>query len=160
MLESYLSVCGIFYHGQTMSVTPEFSGPSSEWHHITVALLGGLTLASILFTHIAVVQTPGLDPPPQTAALFIVAATVALIGYLLVRQNSVVGYPAAILTGIIVLAEVALVVGGTYGDAGPETNPIGPGAYIVLALTVIITSALAWRNQSETSSTDQSTATR
>lgn len=130
-------------------VSTDPSGTQSQWHDVTLALLGGLGVASILFAHIAVVQTPGLDPPPQTAALFIVASTIATIVYLLVKQGSASGYLVGMLTGVVILTEITLVVGGTYGDAGPDTNPIGPGVYILLSVAVVITSTLAWQSNED-----------
>lgn len=136
-------------------MSPDVSASSttapSQWHQVTAGLLGGLTVASVLFAHIAVVQTPGLDPPPETAALFIVAATVASIGYLLVRQGSAVGYLIGVLTGVVILAEVGFVISGAYGPAGPATNPVGPAVYLLLSVVVIVSSILAWRHRGGTS---------
>jgi peptidoglycan/LPS O-acetylase OafA/YrhL len=164
-LERQKSICLLMMYGNSgddmsREASTDPSVAPSHWHNVTLALLGGLAVASILFAHIAVVQTPGLDPPPQTAALFIVAATIATIGYLLVKQGSASGYLVGILTGVVILAEIALVVGGAYGDAGPETNPIGPGVYILLSVAVVITSTLAWRSRTRIPTTDTPTTTR
>lgn len=120
----------------------------STWHRVTVSLLGGLTVASTLFCFVAAVQTPGLDPPPETVALFVVAATAAAVSYLLVRQRVGVGYLAGILTGVVVVVEAVVVVAGAYGPPGPETNPVGPAMYLALAVSVVVASAMAWREHS------------
>ncbi|WP_396612842.1 hypothetical protein ACH9L7_06110 [Haloferax sp. S1W] len=131
----------------------------TEWHHITRAFVGGLAAASAMFFHIAVVQTEGLNPPPETAALFLVAATGGLISYLLLSRDDVLGYAMAALTGVFVLVAVGLTVLGLYGPAGPETNPVGPIAYVLLAIVVIVTSGLSWRNREATEAGPDTTAT-
>lgn len=138
--------------GSSTGREPATEQAASEWHHVTLALLGGLAVASVLFAHIAVVQTPGLDPPPETAALFIVAGTASAIGYLLVKQDSALGYPVGMLAGLVIVVEVAVVVTGSYGTAGPETNPVGPAVYVALAVAVVVTSAVAWRRRTANAS--------
>ncbi|ELZ82136.1 hypothetical protein C455_02964 [Haloferax larsenii JCM 13917] len=128
------------------STVPTETAAETEWHHITRALVGGLAAASAMFLHIAVVQTPGLDPPPQTAALFLVAAAGGVISYLLLDRETVVAYAMAALTGVFVLVAVGVTVLGVYGPPGPETNPVGPIAYVLLAVLVIVTSGMSWRS--------------
>lgn len=120
--------------------------PVSRWGSVTQALLGGLTVASAGFFLITVMQPAGLDPPPQTAALFLVSMTAAAISYILLTQElHRLGYTVGILTGFWVIGSVALVVSGTYGPPGPETNPIGPIAWVLLSLAVIVTAVFARR---------------
>lgn len=122
---------------------------SPTWDPLTRALLGGLGFASAGFFLIAVVQTPGLDPPPETAALFLVSMTAAAISYLLLGHGLLgSGYIAAMLTGGYVLLSVGVVVSGAYGPAGPETNPIGPIAWILLSVAVIVSAVFAFRERS------------
>jgi O-antigen/teichoic acid export membrane protein len=130
-----------------------------RWHGIALALTGGLVAASFMFFLIAAIQTPGLDPPPESAALFLVATTAGVISYGLLRGDDTAGYPAAMLTGTIVLAVVALVVAGTYGPAGPRTNPVGPISYVGLAVAVILTAGAAWRREGATESPSASSPT-
>ena len=120
-------------------------GSEDRWHGRTLALTGGLAAASFMFFLIAVVRTPGLDPPPESAALFLLATTAGVISDRLLRRGDTTGYPAAMLTGLLVLAVVAVILVGTYGPAGPRTNPVGPIAYVTLAAAVVVTAALAWR---------------
>lgn len=127
----------------TAGTHPEPDPPM--WHQLTVALLGGLTLASVLFAHVSTTQTPGLDPPPESAALFIAAASVAVVGYLLATNGSPIGYPVGALAGLVVVATTAVIATGVYGPAGPETNPIGPVAYLGLAAGASLASVKAWR---------------
>lgn len=120
--------------------------PVSRWGSATQALLGGLAIASAGFFLITVTQPAGLDPPPQTAALFLVSTTAAAISYLLLAQGlHRLGYTAGILTGLWVIVSVALVVSGMYGPPGPETNPIGPIAWMLLSLAVIVAAVFARR---------------
>lgn len=134
---------------------PSSTGGSrrDRWHRGTLALLGGLVTASVLFFLIVAFQTPGLDPPPETAALFIVVTTAGAISYQLLRWAEPIGYPAAMLTGGLVVVILALVATGTYGPIGPRTNPIGPVSYGLLAGAVIITAGVAWRRQAATETT-------
>lgn len=127
-----------------------------RWHRITLALLGGLVAASFMFFLIAAIQTPGLDPPPESTALFIVVTTAGVISYHLLRGKDAIGYPAAILTSGFVFVILGLVATGTYGPIGPRTNPIGPISYGALAVAVIITAGIAWRNAAVTESSSAS----
>lgn len=136
---------------------PTRPDPSTEWHRLTAAFLVGLTLASALFAHVAAVQTPGLDPPPETFALFVVAAVAGAVAYVLVSQESAYGYAAAALAALVVLAEMAAVLLGVFGDPGPETNPLGPIAYAVVALATLVAATLASRRESAPDSTGPST---
>jgi peptidoglycan/LPS O-acetylase OafA/YrhL len=119
--------------------------PPSRWHRVTLALVGGLVAASLVFFLIAAIRTPGLDPLPESAALFVVVTTAGAISYQLLRWGDALGYPAAMLTGGFVLIILALVAAGTYGPVGPRTNPIGPTSYVALAVAVIITAGVASR---------------
>lgn len=103
-----------------------------------------------MFFLIVVVQTPGLSPPPESAALFIVVTTAGTISYQLLRRGDVIGYPAAMLTGGFVFVILALVATGTYGPIGNRTNPIGPISYSLLAGAVIIVAGVAWHNAAGT----------
>ena len=139
-------------------------GPGTEsrrnrWHRVTLALLAGLVTASLMFFLIAAVQTPGLDPPPESAALFVVVTTAGVVSYHLLRGGDTVGYPAAMLTGGFVLVVLGLVATGTYGPVGPRTNPVGPLSYVALAVAVVVAAGLAWRTGpvTETSTPSQST---
>lgn len=125
------------------------AGRASDWGSITEALLGGLGVASAGFFLIAITQPTGLDPPPETAALFLVSVTAASISYLLLRRGlRAVGAVAAGLTGAWVVGSVGLVVAGVYGPPGAETNPIGPVAWVLLGLAVIAAAVLARREAS------------
>lgn len=106
----------------------------NRWHHVTLALLGGLVVASFMFFLIVVVQTPGLDPPPESAALFIAVTAAGVVSHQLLRATDTIGYPAAMLTGGFVFVILALVATGTYGPIGTRTNPIGPVSYVALAV--------------------------
>lgn len=118
----------------------------SPWGRLTKVFLGGLIVASAGFFLIAVVQTPGLDPPPQTAALFLVSLTAAVVSYLLLETGfQSLGFAATILTGVFVVGSVVLVVLGIYGPAGPETNPIGPVAWVLISLAATASAVVAWR---------------
>jgi hypothetical protein len=125
----------------------ETSAPD-PWTRLTRALVGGLTVASAGFFLITVLQPEGLDPPPETAALFLVATAAAATSYLLLAlELSALGYAASVLTGLYVLVTVAVVVAGTYGPPGPETNPVGPVAWLLLSVAVVGSAARAWRGQ-------------
>lgn len=142
-----------------VSVEPAASGRRwTRWHRITLALLGGVVTASFMFFLITAVQTPGLDPPPESAALFIVVTTAGVISYHLLREGDSSGYPIAMLTGGFVFVILALVASGTYGPIGTRTNPIGPISYAALAVAVILTAGLAWWHgiRTETSSASRS----
>ena len=141
------------------STVPTETAVETEWHHIARALVGGLAAASAMFLHTAVVQTPGLDPPPETAALFLVAATGGVISYLLLDRETAVAYTMAVLTGVFVLIAVGVTVLGVYGPAGPETNPVGPIAYVLLAVLVIVTSGISWRSHETAESGPEPTTT-
>lgn len=132
----------------------------SHWHGLTLALLSGHVAASLLFFLIAAIQTPGLDPPPESAALFIVVTTAGVISYQLLRWEVALGYPAAILTGGFVFVILALVATGTYGPIGARTNPIGPISYAALGVAVIVSAGVAWRKgiMAKTSSPSQPTS--
>jgi peptidoglycan/LPS O-acetylase OafA/YrhL len=134
-------------------------GSEGRWHGVALALTGGLVAASFMFFLIAVVQTPGLDPPPESAALFLVATTAGVISYELLRRGATAGYPAAMLAGGVVLVVVALIVAGTYGPAGPRTNPAGPVAYVSLAVAVILVAGAAWRSETTTAGSTASSPT-
>lgn len=138
---------------QTPPSTPT---TQSTWETTTTALVGGLTVASFMFYLLAAVQTPGLDPPPESVALFLVATTVAAISYLLLRAGNPLGYPASILAGVVVFAVVAALVVGVYGPPGPDTNPIGPAVYLALAAAVVVTAVRAWRSRETTRPTTAS----
>lgn len=113
---------------------------------VTVALTSGLAVASAMFFLIAAIGTPGLDPPPETAAMFVLTTTIAVVAVVLLAQDSPTGYPVAILAGGVVVATVALTLLGTFGPAGPRTNPVGPLFYVSLALAVVVEAVLAWRS--------------
>ncbi len=136
--------------GAAGSGTSGESRNDSRWHGAVVALTGGLVAASFMFFLIAVVQTPGLDPPPESAALFLLATTAGVISDRLLRRGVTAGYPAAMLTGVLVLVVVAVILVGTYGPAGPRTNPIGPISYVALAVAVVVMAGLAWRTETAT----------
>jgi peptidoglycan/LPS O-acetylase OafA/YrhL len=125
----------------------EYRTQPGPWHDVTLAVLGGLAVASVLFAHVAVVQTPGLDPPPEMVALFVAAAALATVGYLLVRSRAPLGYPVGVFVGLVVIAEAVAVVAGVFGPAGPETNPVGPVVYVGLAVVVVVSSGVAWRRR-------------
>lgn len=118
----------------------------SRWHGLTVALLSGHVVASILFFLIAAIQTPGLDPPPESVALFVVVTMAGVISYQLLRWELGFGYPAAVLTGGFVFVILALVGTGTYGPIGPRANPVGPISYAALSVTLVLSAGAAWRN--------------
>lgn len=130
----------------TVETGPDEGSRRTRWHRVTLALLGGLVAASFMFFLIAAIQTPGLDPPPESGALFVVVTTAGVISYHLLRGEDSIGYPAAMLTGGFVLVILALVATGAYGPTGPRTNPIGPVSYVVLSVALIITAGVAWRN--------------
>lgn len=121
------------------------AGDGSRWHRLTLTLLRGHVAASFMFFLIAAIQTPGLDPPPESAALFIVVTTAGVISYQLLMLEGTIGYPAAMLTGVFVFVILGLVATGTYGPIGPRTNPIGPISYIALAVSIIVSAGIAWR---------------
>lgn len=121
------------------------TGPSQRWDSISLALLAGLMVASSGFGLTAVVQTPGLDPPPESVALFVVVTSASVLSYLLVRWEVAVGYPAAVLTGAFVFVTLGLVGTGTLGPIGPRTNPVGPVFYAALGTGVVGATLLAWR---------------
>ena len=127
-------------------------------HRLTRALLAGLVAASLMFFLIAVVQTPGLDPPPETAALFVVVTTAGVVSSHLLRTEDQFGYPATILTGVFVLGVVALVATGTYGPVGSRTNPVGPVWYLVLAVSVMVAATLGWRRDVSAEATSASSS--
>lgn len=122
------------------------------WRHLTHALLRGLVASSLLFFLIAAFQTPGLDPPPESAALFLVATASGVISLHLLRTTPRVGYPATALAGLVVLGVLTLILTGTYGGAGPRTNPIGPAFYAALAVAVVVSSGVAWWSETRTRS--------
>ena len=132
------------------------SESENRWHGVALALTGGLVAASFMFFLIAVVQTPGLDPPPESAALFLLATTAGVISDRLLRRGATVGYPAAMLTGGLVLVVVAAILVGTYGPAGPRTNPVGPVAYVTLAGAVVVAAGAAWRTETARTGTTAS----
>lgn len=115
------------------------------WHRVTRALLAGLVAESAMFSLIAVAQTPGLDPPPESAALFIAATTAGVVGYQLSRGGDGVGYLAAVLAAAVAVAVVGVLVAGIYGPAGPRTNPVGPLSYVALAVGTAVAAGVAWR---------------
>lgn len=123
----------------------ERSTTQSEWHRVTRVLVGGFVTASFMFFLLAGLQTPGLDPPPESAALFVVVTTAGMISYLLLDAEGSIGYGTSIFTGLIALMILVVVGSGVYGDIGPRTNPLGPLFYLVLALAVIASAGLAWR---------------
>lgn len=127
-----------------VSVT-KWEGDRSRWRRLTLALVGGHVAASFMFFLIAAMQTPGLDPPPETAALFIVVTTAGIISYQLLRMTPTIGYPAAMLTGGLVFVILGLVVTGAYGPIGSRTNPIGPVSYAALGVALIVTAGVGWR---------------
>jgi hypothetical protein len=135
---------------------------SNGWRRATLALLAGLAVASFCFLLIVVAATPGLDPPPESAALFVVATTAGVIGSVLLRGpgTATAGYLAAVVTGAIVLATLALVVSGTYGPAGPRTNPVGPVAYGLLAAATIVVAVAGWRDAAATGVTGAPSSVR
>lgn len=137
-----------------MPVAPrsEDGSSRSRWVRGTRALLAGLVAASAMFFLIATIQTPGLDPPPESAALFLVVTTAGLTSYELLRSGDALGYLGAMLTGGLVIVILGIILAGTYGDAGPRTNPIGPLSYVLLAIGVIITAGMAWRRDPAISS--------
>ena len=135
------------------------SESENRWHGVAIALTGGLAAASFMFFLIAVVQTPGLDPPPESAALFLLATTAGVISDRLLRREATAGYPAAMLTGVVVLIVVAAILVGTYGPGGPRTNPVGPISYVTLAVAVVITAGLAWRTETATDTPSASSST-
>lgn len=127
---------------------PQQSGRERQrrrWHRITRALLAGLVTASAMFFLVAVVQTPGLDPPPESVALFIAITAAGVVSYRLLGEGERLGYPATILTGALILVVLVLVASGTYGSTGSRTNPVGPISYLVLTLMTVGSAALAWR---------------
>jgi peptidoglycan/LPS O-acetylase OafA/YrhL len=145
--------------GATDAGTSGGSGNDSRWHGVAFALTGGLVAASFMFFLIAVVRTPGLDPPPESAALFLVVATAGVISDRLLRRGATAGYPAAMLTGLLVVVAVAVIVVGTYGPGGPRTNPVGPVAYVSLAVAVILVAGAAWRSETTTAGSTASSPT-
>lgn len=131
-----------------MAQSTPSTATASMWDRSTRALLGGLAVASAGFFHISVVQTPGLDPPPESAALFLVATAGAVVSFLLLAYDlRSAGYALSVLNGLYVLVVLAVVVSGTYGPAGSETNPLGPVAWVVLAVAVVVSAGLAWRGR-------------
>ena len=102
-------------------------------------------MASGLFFLIAAIQTPGLDPPPESAALFLVVASAATISYVLLPARGPTGYLASMLTAVGVWVLLGVVVSGMYGAGGPRTNPVGPIWYALLAAGVFVAAGLAWR---------------
>ena len=54
------------------------------------------------------------------------------------------------LTGGLVFVVLAVVVTGTYGAAGPRTNPVGPIWYLLLAAGVVVSAGVAWRRDAVT----------
>lgn len=109
-------------------------------------MTGALAIMSAGFFLITITQPAGLDPPPETAALFLVSVALASLGYLLLTHGAPkTGIRIAILTGVYVMLSVGVVVSGVYGAGGPKTNPIGPAAWLLLSVAVVATKLMSHR---------------
>lgn len=112
-----------------------------------LAGLVALAVASAGFLHVTVVQPAGLDPPPETAALFVVATALPAGSYLLVRADYRLGYVAAVVSALWVFVILGLVLAGTYGPVGEGTDPVGPVAYGLLAAGLVVSSVNGLRRR-------------
>lgn len=128
-------------------MAPDPCQPADGWRALVLAGLVALAVASAGFLHIAVVQPAGLDPPPETAALFVVATALPAGSYLLVRDGHRLGYVAAVASGLWVVVVLGLVLTGAYGPAGDRTNPVGPVVYALLAAGVAVAAVQGWRRR-------------
>lgn len=130
----------------TQQITNEKTVAPGKWDSLTRACTGSLAIMSAGFFLIAVTQPQGLDPPPETAAIFLVSVTAASLGYLLLAHGATkAGHRVAILAGLFVILGISIVVTGVYGPGGPRTNPIGPVAWILLSVAVMVSGILAQR---------------
>lgn len=95
------------------------------------------------------------DEYPFGAAPVAWVTAVGVISYLLLRQDFPSGYVLTIFTGIFGLFSLGLILAGPHGPPpGEPASPalfvvFGPGAYIAVAVGLIISSSLAWRQRSK-----------
>lgn len=75
----------------------------------------------------------------------------ALSYFLLVHGAPQAGYTAGILTGVYVFSAIAHIVSGIYGQGGPRANPIGPLAWILSSVAVVVAGYNARRERKDSS---------
>lgn len=118
-----------------------------RWYDITLALLIGEIVFGAMVFHGLAVQIPEVSPPVQAAPLIIIPTAAAAISSVLLLRNNAAGYVAAASTGLLAVIFLLLVGAGIVGALKPETNPLGPLAYILLGLALIISASMAKRRR-------------
>ena len=143
--------------------TDTLTGPKSTktpWYDASLALLVGIAVFGAMVFLVAVIRPPGMSPPPAVAIpLFVFNTTAAVMGLVLLRRSGALGYAAAIITGVLVVATIALLATGTVGEL-PSSNGIQPGpiVYTALGVALVVTTGVAWRRRAAAKTSAASTS--
>ncbi len=129
------------------TVAPPPPPRDNQWREISLSLLAGIIVLGSSVFLVTVLQAP-IGPPVEAVPLFAWNTTLASVAIVLLWQNNKYGYPASVLTGMVVISSLGLLAMGVYGGINPASSPIGPLSYAVLAIALIGTTVAAWRNQS------------
>lgn len=125
----------------------EHKSSEHRWYDITLALLvGEIVFGAMVFYGLAV-QIPEVSPPVQAAPLIIVPTATAAISSVLLLRNNVAGYVTAAITGLLAVIFLLSVGAGIVGTLKPETNPLGPLAYILLGVALFVSAMTAKRQR-------------
>lgn len=115
----------------------------SQMGYVTLALLGALTVESVLVFWIAVAQIPG-GPDPSTAFTSVPFVTFGLVFFFLVWGEQKVGFLGGLAYGIVNFITTILAIAGVFGTLAPESLA-GTIPSLVLSLVLVWSSGVAWR---------------
>lgn len=118
----------------------------NNWLTIARGLLAGIAVLGSGVFIVTVLEAP-IGPPIRAAPLFVWNTTAAVVAFVTLRDDSAVGYAFAILTSVLVVVAVGLIGSGAYGQAGPNSSPLGPLSYLALGLGLLVVTVVAWRRR-------------
>lgn len=141
-----------------MTIHSAIEEPSqtNKWQVITQAVIGGFVIWNTMLWFAIEID----EYPFGAAAPVAWVTAVGVMSYLLLRQDFLSGYVLSILTGVFGLFSIGLILAGPHGPPpGEPASPalfvvFGPGAYVTVAVILMISSYLAWRQRSEIRETD------
>lgn len=112
----------------------------------SLAMLAGIIVLGTGVYFVTILEAP-IGPPVEAAPLFVWTTTAAVMAFVLLRRGHPLGYPAGIVTGLLVVTAMALIGSGAYEPVGASSSPLGPLSYLALGLGVIATTVAAWRRR-------------
>lgn len=117
----------------------------NRWRQLTIALLVGMGVFSVMVYMVAVVQTPVVPPPIRLAPIFVFVTALSAVAVLLIWWDNPFGYGTSAIAGVLAVVGTGLFLLGSLGPTNISPIPIG---YALLGIGLLISTGKAWRNRS------------